>query len=153
MEGAVEVWLNELVTFMRDCLRGCLVIALEEASLWDTERPREEWVAFHCAQIALITSQIVWTEETETALDDLENGTDDAVKKYLDVSDSEQKMNLNLPSGRCRLHETTVTPSMRPHGSLRVSRERFRDGIVPHRSVKVGSTRSSSRSRATCRKN
>ena len=85
MEGAVEVWLNELVTFMRDCLRGCLVIALEEASLWDTERAREEWVAFHCAQIALITSQIVWTEETETALDDLENGTDDAVKKYLDV--------------------------------------------------------------------
>ena len=85
MEGAVEVWLNELVTFMRDTLRGCLVIALEEASLWDTERPREEWVAFHCAQIALITSQIVWTEETETALDDLENGTDDAVKKYLDV--------------------------------------------------------------------
>ena len=81
----MEVWLNELVTFMRDCLRGCLVTALEEASLWDTERAREEWVAFHCAQIALITSQIVWTEETETALDDLENGTDDAVKKYLDV--------------------------------------------------------------------
>ena len=96
MEGAVEVWLNELVTFMRDTLRGCLVNALEEASLWDTDRAREEWVAFHCAQIALITSQIVWTEETETALDDLENGTDDAVKKYLDVSDAAQKMNLNL---------------------------------------------------------
>ena len=110
MEGAVEVWLNELVTFMRDCLRGCLVIALEEASLWDTERPREEWVAFHCAQIALITSQIVWTEETETALDDLENGTDDAVKKYLDVSDAAQKMNLNLRWSR-RWRRCDAAPS------------------------------------------
>ena len=138
------MWLNELVTFMRDTLRGCLVTALEEASLWDTERPREEWVAFHCAQIALITSQIVWTEETETALDDLENGTDDAVKKYLDVSDAAQKMNLNLNlnltwSRRWRPRDAS-TPSMRPHGSLRVSRERFRDGIVPHRSAKGGST-------------
>ena len=85
MLGAVEVWLNELVTFMRDTLRLCLDNSLQEASLWDTERPREEWVAFHAAQIALITSQIVWTEETETALDDLENGTDDAMKKYLEV--------------------------------------------------------------------
>ncbi|KAH8062602.1 dynein light chain binding protein [Aureococcus anophagefferens] len=88
MQGAVEQWLNDLTTFMRDTLRGSLDNSLTDASNWDTERPREEWVANYAAQIALVTSQIVWTEETETALDDLENGTDDAVKKYLEVCKS-----------------------------------------------------------------
>merc|ERR1711938_406547 len=59
MAGAVEVWLNELVTFMRDTLRLSLDASLQDASMWDTERPREEWVASYPAQIALITSQIV----------------------------------------------------------------------------------------------
>ena len=49
-------------------------------------------------------------------------------------------MNLNLTSGRWRLHETTVTPSTRPRESLRVSRVHG-DGLVtvsfPHRYYKM----------------
>ena len=44
------------------------------------------------------------------------------------VRDSEQKMNLNLTSGRWRLHDAS-TPSMRPHESLRVARESC-DGVA-----------------------
>jgi len=41
---------------------------------------------FTCAaQIALVTSQITWTEEVERALEELESGQEDAVKKYQEV--------------------------------------------------------------------
>ena len=33
MEGAVEVWLNEHVAFMRDCLRGCLAVSYTHLTL------------------------------------------------------------------------------------------------------------------------
>ena len=33
---------------------------------------------------ALVTSQIIWTEEVESALEELESGAEDAVKKYVE---------------------------------------------------------------------
>ena len=50
MAGAVENWLNDLVTFMKDTLRASLEASLQEAAMWDTDRPREEWVALYPAQ-------------------------------------------------------------------------------------------------------
>ena len=57
------------------------------------EAPREHLtlaanVAAAChvrLQVALVGSQIYWTEETQAALDELEAGTEDAVKRYLGV--------------------------------------------------------------------
>ena len=73
--------------------------------MWDTDRPREEWVALYPAQVALATSQIVWTEETETALDDLENGTDDAAKTHLEASEGRRcvdGLRVRSAAARCR---------------------------------------------------
>ena len=65
------MWLNELVTFMRDTLRGCLVTALEEAGVGHGAPARG--VGRLPFAVALITSQIVW-DEGQTALDDWRTG-------------------------------------------------------------------------------
>ena len=85
MTGAVETWLNELTKCMQETLCSYLDMALKEAANWDVDRPREEWVASYAAQLALLACQIVWTEETEGALEELENGADDSLKKALEV--------------------------------------------------------------------
>jgi dynein heavy chain len=85
MRGAVEDWLNDLVSFMQETLRGVLVNSIADAGAWDMDRPREEWVFHVPAQIALVTSQIIWTEEVESALEELESGADDALKKYVET--------------------------------------------------------------------
>lgn len=82
MSEAVEVWLNKLTECMRQTLSNILEGTLASAAHWDGESPRDEWITRHPAQLALLASQIVWTEETETALDELENGSEDAVKKH-----------------------------------------------------------------------
>ena len=62
---------------MQDTLRGVLDVALAEAANWEVDLPRETWTERHCAQLALLASSILWTEEAEAALDELE-GTEDA---------------------------------------------------------------------------
>jgi dynein heavy chain len=85
MKGAVENYLSELVRYMQLTLKGVLAHSMVEATEWDLQKPREEWVFGVPAQIALLTSQIVWTEEAESSLEELESGTEDALKKYCDV--------------------------------------------------------------------
>lgn len=82
MNGAVEKWLNELTERMRETLRTTLEQALSDAANWDGECPRDEWITKHPAQVTLLASQIVWTEDTENALENFENGSEDAVKKH-----------------------------------------------------------------------
>jgi dynein heavy chain len=82
MKGAVENWLNELVGEMRQSLRHKLEISMDSAASWDIDSPREKWVFEHCAQIALLTSQIFWTDETQTSFEELESGQEDAMKNY-----------------------------------------------------------------------
>lgn len=59
--------------------------AIATATDWrDPEaKPRHEWLYDYPAQCAITTTQIFWTEETESALDEYEGGQEDAVKKYL----------------------------------------------------------------------
>ena len=85
MVGAVERWLNELTVMQQDTLRFILEAAIETAVNWETERPRQLWLEDYPAQIVLVGSQVYWTEETQSALDELEGGQEDAVKKYLGV--------------------------------------------------------------------
>ena len=85
MVGAVERWLNELTEMQQNSLRYILAAAIETAVNWETEKPRHLWLEDYPAQIVLVGAQIFWTEETQTALDELEAGQEDAVKKYLGV--------------------------------------------------------------------
>ncbi|RLN89500.1 hypothetical protein BBJ28_00002039 [Nothophytophthora sp. Chile5] len=86
IHGTVENWFNDLVVIMQDTLRQKLFDSVETSALWGVDCARHTWVFDYPAQVALLGSQIVWTEEVESALEELESGTEDAIKKYLDVS-------------------------------------------------------------------
>lgn len=43
---------------------------------------RELWIQDYCAQVCLVASQIIWTEETTRAFEELEGGADGALKDY-----------------------------------------------------------------------
>ena len=43
------------------------------------------WIDQYCAQLALLATQIVWTEEVTRAFDDLESGSESAMKDYLAI--------------------------------------------------------------------
>ena len=47
------------------------------------DKPRELWLDDYCAQLALLATQIVWTEETIRTFDDLESGSESAMKEFL----------------------------------------------------------------------
>eukprot|EP00605_Chrysophyceae_sp_TOSAG23-4_P001019 GSChrysophyteH1.ASY1.ANO1.1120.1 assembled CDS len=106
MHGAVENWLNDLVGYMQTTLREVLVNSIADAGAWELDRPREEWIFNVPAQIALVTSQIIWTEEVEAALEDLEGGADDAVKKYVETCNGRLE-------GLIRLVQGELSPSDR----------------------------------------
>ncbi|TYZ60954.1 hypothetical protein PybrP1_011234 [[Pythium] brassicae (nom. inval.)] len=86
VHGPVENWFNDLVAVMQDTLRHRIFDAVESSALWGVDCARHAWVFEYPAQVALLASQVVWTEEVEAALEELENGTEDAVKRYWDVS-------------------------------------------------------------------
>jgi len=80
MKGAVENWLNELVRFIQETLTEVLGASMTATAAWDFDKPREEWVFTVPAQIAVITSQIIWTEDVEVAFEEFEAGNEDAMK-------------------------------------------------------------------------
>ena len=82
MEGAVELWLNNLIKWMQRTLQDILEAAMETAVLWEVQKSRDFWIFDYPAQLAILASQILFTEETESALEELENGQEDSVKKY-----------------------------------------------------------------------
>ena len=49
------------------------------------DRPREVWTLDYPAQLSLLASQTVWTEESEAVLEEFENGAEDAIKKYHEI--------------------------------------------------------------------
>jgi dynein heavy chain len=55
---------------MRETLYEVLCDAKSTSDIWDDkekDKPREEWIKDYCAQIALLTTQIVWTEDVNRA--------------------------------------------------------------------------------------
>lgn len=80
--GAVEVWLSALEMKMRETLEDILEQAKSTSEMWDSgDKPREDWVKDYCAQIALLTTQIVWTEDVTRAFEDLAGGAETAMKE------------------------------------------------------------------------
>ena len=99
MEGAVEDWLNKLTRYMQNTLKAITEGALKEASNWDVDNPREKWLFAYPGQLALLCCQILFTEETTGALEEYENGTEDAVKKFLVVCVSRLEALIKLVQG------------------------------------------------------
>lgn len=66
-------------------VEGSTVLTLKHAIATATDwrdpeaKPRHEWLYDYPAQCAITTTQIFWTEETESALDEYEGGQEDAV--------------------------------------------------------------------------
>jgi dynein heavy chain, axonemal len=68
----VELWLKSLEFKMRETLYEVLCDAKSTSDVWDDkekDKPREEWIKDYCAQIALLTTQIVWTEDVNRAFE------------------------------------------------------------------------------------
>jgi dynein heavy chain, axonemal len=76
--GAVETWLNRLVDTMRSTLRHLL----GEAVAAYEEKPREQWIFDHPAQITLAGTSIWWTTEVNVAFGRLEEGYENSLKDY-----------------------------------------------------------------------
>lgn len=68
--GAVETWLNQLVAVMQDTLKQELDNSMDAAAAWESDMPRETWLYSYPAQIVLLASQVHWTEESESALEE-----------------------------------------------------------------------------------
>ena len=79
-EGAVEVWLNKIMEWMRTCLRW------HQANGYKTyeDKPRHHWAKDHCAQMAVLVTRIIYTDDVNRMFDKLEEGDDNAPKDYVD---------------------------------------------------------------------
>ena len=76
--GAVENWLNRLITSMRSTLRNLLG---ESVTTYE-EKPREQWIFDFPAQVVLAGTQIWWTTEVNAAFSRLEEGYENSLKDY-----------------------------------------------------------------------
>jgi dynein heavy chain, axonemal len=85
-QGAVETYLSALEIKMQDQLREILVDAKETTEEWlDKGKEREVWLERYVSQLALLATQIVWTEETNRAFEDLESGSEGAMKENFEL--------------------------------------------------------------------
>ncbi|XP_028983813.1 dynein axonemal heavy chain 11 isoform X2 [Betta splendens] len=76
--GPVEAWLTCLEESMKECVKGYV----SEAVCVYEDRPREQWILEFPAQVALIGSQIWWSNDVELVFKRLEEGLESALKDY-----------------------------------------------------------------------
>jgi dynein heavy chain len=86
-EGIVELWLTNLEAMMRLVLKTVLETARQTAEVWEYqgEKPREWWIDDYPAQISLVGTQIIWTEETTRAIEEVFVGSETAMKDYFKI--------------------------------------------------------------------
>ncbi|TNJ29607.1 Dynein heavy chain [Giardia muris] len=77
-DGSVETWLNNVIVHMRETLRDTLGKALTNFLDMD----RELWLEKYPAQVCLVSLQIWWSSEVNTAFEKLEEGNEMAMKDY-----------------------------------------------------------------------
>jgi dynein heavy chain len=83
--GAVENYLCDLERKMQETLKKIIIHAKDTTDDWNVDKPRELWLDDYCAQLALLGTQIEWTEATVRTFDDLESGSESAMKEHLQV--------------------------------------------------------------------
>ena len=87
IDGAVEAYLLQLEGHLRLQLRIELEQARATADNWELDNPREFWLEAYCAQLALVGTQIMWTEETNRVFEEIESGSETAMRDYKRVND------------------------------------------------------------------
>ncbi|XP_026191394.1 dynein beta chain, ciliary [Cyclospora cayetanensis] len=87
IEGPVETYLANFEVHMRKQMRDILEAAKGTSENWEVEKPREEWLRDYCSQVCLVASQIMWTEEVTRCFEELEGGSENAMKDYKRVYD------------------------------------------------------------------
>jgi dynein heavy chain len=85
LDGAVEAYMASVEAGMQMELIKILEHAKATTEQWRLEHPREIWLEDYNAQISLLTTQIVWTEETIAAFEELESGAESAMKENLEL--------------------------------------------------------------------
>jgi len=85
LNGAVEGYMKQVEDGMMLELIKILEHAKSTTEQWRLELVREVWLENYNAQISLLATQIVWTEETLLAFEELESGAESAMKENLDV--------------------------------------------------------------------
>ena len=99
LEGEVERYLNNLTEAMRHTLKAKMLDGYNSAANWEMDKPRHLWLFDFPAQTVVTCSQIYWTEESETSLEDLSGGQEDAVKRYLQVCENRLQELIKLVLG------------------------------------------------------
>jgi dynein heavy chain len=87
LDGAVELYLSNLEEHFRVMLRDSTELSRAAADSWETDKPREFWLDEFPSQVALVITQIMWTEETTRAFEEIESGSENAMKEYKRVND------------------------------------------------------------------
>ncbi|GAB0094138.1 hypothetical protein DMENIID0001_093740 [Sergentomyia squamirostris] len=99
--GAVEVWLNRLIDEMRQTLRHVLAKAVAAY----VEKSRCEWIGDWPAQSTLCATQIWWSTEVERAFRWMEQGQENAMKKYQKRQIEELSELINMLIGELTVSE------------------------------------------------
>ncbi|NWT20166.1 DYH9 protein, partial [Vireo altiloquus] len=76
--GQVEVWLNRLLDTMRATVRDGMTAAVAAYE----DKPRDQWLFDHPAQVALCCTQIWWTAEVGMAFSRMKEGYEKAMREY-----------------------------------------------------------------------
>ncbi|NWT53909.1 DYH9 protein, partial [Erythrocercus mccallii] len=76
--GQVEVWLRGLLDTMRATVRDEMSAAVAAYE----DKPRDQWLFDHPAQVALCCTQIWWTAEVGMAFSRMKEGYEKAMKEY-----------------------------------------------------------------------
>lgn len=112
MEGEVEGYLNRLSDMMVKTLKLRLNDGIDTAVNWEVEKPRHKWLFDYPAQVVLTGTQIYWTEETEAALEEVEGGQEDAVKRYFGVCNVRLASLIDLVLGELTREDRTKIISL-----------------------------------------
>lgn len=75
-EGAVEVWLQNVV----DAMRAAISAEFKAAMPTYAEKARAQWIFENSAQNTIVVSRAFFTAEVNEAFAELENGNEDALK-------------------------------------------------------------------------
>ena len=102
LEGEIERYLNNLTEAMRYTLKDRMKFGFETAQQWETEKPRHQWLFDYPAQAVVTCTQMAWTEESESSLEELSGGQEDAVKRYLALCDQRLQDLIRLVLGELK---------------------------------------------------
>ena len=110
-DGPVESWLNKIMETMRLALREVMSSASKAVDGIGTEKQyvRHEWLFDYCAQIMVVVTRIVYTEDVNLCFDQMEEGNDNALKEYLDKCQAQLNHLSDLINGTTLHNDTELT--------------------------------------------